>query len=220
MPDTTVVADEGRGQPSAVGCAHEHVAGHVVHRVADRPVPAGRGQPAPHDHDHAVGHGLDLVQHVRAHDHRAALGAQAAEELDEAQALHGVGAVERLVEHEHERVLHEGGGHLAALAHALAEAVHAPVGDRLHVDGLQGPVDHAAVGEPVQVGDVAAQLARRETAGDGLVLRHEGELPVHLPVGPGRAAGHAHLALVDGDQPGDRPHERGLAGAVRPEQAR
>ena len=41
------------------------------------------------------------------------------------EALDRVGAVERLVEHEHGRVLHEGGGHLGALAHALAEPVHA-----------------------------------------------------------------------------------------------
>ena len=101
--------------------------------------PAGGGEPAPDDDDHPLGHRLDLVEHVRADDHRAALGAEALEQLDEAQPLHRVGAVERLVEHEHERVLHEGGGHLAALAHALAEAVHAAVGDRLHVDRVAGP---------------------------------------------------------------------------------
>ena len=47
---------------------------------------------------------------------------------DERLALHRVGAVERLVEHQHRRVGHEGGRHLGALAHALAEPAHLAVG--------------------------------------------------------------------------------------------
>ena len=102
-----LVAEQGGGQAPAVGGPHEHLAGHVVHGVADRAVAAGGGQPAAHDHDHPLGHRLHLVEHVRAHDDRAALVAQATEQLDEAEALHGVGAVERFVEHQHERVLHQ-----------------------------------------------------------------------------------------------------------------
>ena len=57
-----------------------------------------------HQHDDSVGQALDLVQHVRADDHRAALCAELLEQRDEVQPLHRVGAVERLVEHEHVRV--------------------------------------------------------------------------------------------------------------------
>ena len=46
--------------------------GPVVHRVADRPLTAGRGQPTVHQHDHPLGHPLDLVEHVRADDDGAA----------------------------------------------------------------------------------------------------------------------------------------------------
>ena len=137
-------------------------------------MPAGRGEPAAHDDDHALGHRLDLVQHVGADDHRAALGAEPLEQVDQAQALDGIGAVQRFVEHQHQRVLHEGGRHLAALAHALAEAVHAPVRRRLHVHGVERPVDDPAVGDAVQVGHVGAQLAGRQAAGDRFVLGHRG----------------------------------------------
>ena len=96
-----VEADERRSQPAAGVGPHEHVAGPVVHGVADGPVAAGGGQPAVDEDDDPLGQPLDLVEHVRADDHRAALGAEPAEQGDQADPLHGVGAVERLVEHEH-----------------------------------------------------------------------------------------------------------------------
>ena len=73
---------------------------------------------------------------------------------------------------------------------------------------------------PMQVGDVAHELARGEAARHGFVLGYQRHAAVHLPVAPWIAAFDPHRALVDTDQPGDRPHERGLARAVRPEQTR
>ena len=114
--------------------------------------------------------------------------------------------------------VHQRGGDLGALAHALAEAVDAPVGDVEQADRRQRGVGRAAVGDAVEVGDVADELAGRQRRRDGLVLRHEGHAPVDAAVAPGIATLDAHGALVDPEHPGDRPHQRRLAGAVRPEQ--
>ena len=124
--------DEAAASRARVVGADEHVAGPVVHRVADRVVPAGGREPPVHEHDHPLREPLDLVENVRADDHRSALRAEVLEQLDEAQALHGIGAVQRLVEHEHVRIGHERGRDLGALPHALAERVDAPVGDVEH----------------------------------------------------------------------------------------
>src|SRR3989304_1593762 len=94
-----------------------------------------------------------------ADDHRAALLAQAVEELDERYALDGVGAVERLVEHEDRGVAHQGGGHPRALAHPLAEATDLAVGHVDEVDGRQGPLGRGAGAHPVEGGGGGAQLA-------------------------------------------------------------
>ena len=46
--------------PAGVG-AHEHMTRAVVHRVADRPVAAGGGEPPVDEHDDPLGEPLDLV---------------------------------------------------------------------------------------------------------------------------------------------------------------
>ena len=183
--------DERPGEGAAVVGLHEHVAGPVVHRIADRPMVAGRGEPSVDHDDDALGKALDLVEHVRADDHRAAFGAELLEQGDQGEALHRVGAVERLVEHEHRRVAHERRRDLRPLAHALAEPVDAAVGGVEHADLGQRRVRRAAVGDAVQVGDVANELAGGERRRDRLVLRHDGDLVLHRPVrGVGRGRRH------------------------------
>ena len=157
-----VEPDEGGGEAPGVVGAHEHLARAVGHGRADGAVVAGGGQPAPHEHDLAAGEALDLVEHVGADDDRPALVAEAVEQLDEGDPLHGVGAVERLVEHEHRRVRDEGGGDARALAHALAEAADPPVGDVEQVDGGEGGVGGGAVADAVQRRRVADELAGGE----------------------------------------------------------
>ena len=181
-------------------------------------MPAGRGQPSVHEHDDAVGEALDLVQHVRADDDRAALAPEAPEQVDEGDALHGVGAVERFVEHEHPRLDDQRGGDLDPLAHALAEAVDAAVGDVEQADGRQRGVGCVAVADPAQVGAVAHELAGGQPGRDGLVLGDEGQVAVDAAVAPRVAAVDADVTLVDADRAGHRPHQRRLAGAVRAEQ--
>ncbi len=134
-----VEPDERGGQAAAVVGAHEHVPRAVVHRVADGVVTAGGGEAAVDQHDHPLGQALDLVEHVRADDHRATLGAEALEQGDQLHPLHRVGAVQRLVEDEHAGVAHQRGGDLAALAHPLAEAVDAAIGDVEQGDGARAP---------------------------------------------------------------------------------
>ncbi len=117
--------ERGRRAPT-VGGADEHVTRPVVHRVADRVLAAGGGEPAVDQHDDPIGQPLDLVQHVRADDHRPALRRPSCwNSVDQVHPLHGIGTVQRLVEHEHARVGDERGRDLGALAHALAEPVDA-----------------------------------------------------------------------------------------------
>ena len=84
--------------------------------------------------------------------------------VDEVHALHRVGAVQRLVEHEHVRVAHERGGDLGALAHALAERRRPADRRRRASRPCAALVGRAAVGDAVQVGDVADELARGQAA--------------------------------------------------------
>jgi ABC-type transport system involved in cytochrome c biogenesis ATPase subunit len=102
-----------------------------------------------------------------------------------------------------------------ALSHPLAEAVHAAIGHRQHLHGAQRPLDDVAIGDPVQVGDVPAELAGGEAAGHGFVLGHQRQPGVHRTIGAGVGAGDRHPSLVHRQQAGDGPHQRGLAGAVR-----
>ncbi len=99
-------------------------------------------------------------------------------------ALHRVGPVQRLVEHEHARIGDERRGDLGALAHALAEPVDATIGDVEQIDGVERAIDRVVVGDAVEVGDVANELASGEPGGHRFVLGHQGERPLHLTIGP------------------------------------
>ena len=108
--------------------------------------------------------------------------AELLEQRDEVQPLHGIGAVQRFVEHEHVRIAHERGRDLRALAHALAERVDVPVGDVEHLDRLQRVLGRAPVGDAVEVGDVAHELARGEPARHRFVFGHQREPAEHLAI--------------------------------------
>ena len=182
---------------------------------------AGRRQTPPQQHDLPLGQAFHLVEDVRADDHRAALGAQLAEEGDEMSPLHGIGAVERLVEHEHGRAGHQGGRDLRPLAHALAEPADPAVGHVGQARRWRGCASDARpVAHAVQAGHVAHELAGGEHAGgDGLVLGHQRQ---RLLDGLGPPRGSRPSTRTDAgvrpEQTGHGPHERRLAGAVRPEQ--
>ncbi len=97
---------------------------------------AGSSQPAVHQHDHPLGEPFDLAEHMRADDHRSPGGAELFEQGDEMDPLYRIGAVQRLVQHEHVGVGDERSGDLGALSHPLAEGVDRPVGDVEQVNRL------------------------------------------------------------------------------------
>ena len=136
------------------------------------------------------------------------------------QPLDRIGTVQRFVEHEHVRIAHERGRDLRPLPHALAERVDAPVGDVEHRDGLERVVGRVPVDDAMEVGDVAHELPRGEPARHRFVLGYQREPAEHLAIAAGIAVLDAHPTLVDVDEARDRAHERGLPGAVGPEQAR
>ena len=197
---------------------HQHAAGPVSHGVADGAVVAGRRQTSPQQHDLPLSQAFDLVEDVRADDHRPPLGAQLAEEGDEMSPLHGIGAVERLVEHEHGGAGHEGGRDLRALAHALAEPADPAVGHVGQAHGGEAGVRGAPVAHAVQPRHVAHELARGHPGGDRLVLGHQrqrlldGPVPARVPIHDPDRSG------VRSEETGHGPHERRLAGAVRPQE--
>ncbi len=91
----------------------------VGHQPADLAEVAGRGVAAGHHHLDLLRELLDLLEDVRAEQDRAALRAHLPQQVHEVQALARVHAVERLVEQQHGRVVHQRRGHLDALPHAL-----------------------------------------------------------------------------------------------------
>ena len=102
----------------------------------------------------------------------------------------------------------------------LLNAVDPPVGDVEHRDRRAARCRaRSRSATPVEVGDVAHELPGGEPGRHRLVLGHQRHPAVHLPVAARVAALDAHRALVDADETGHRPHQRRLAGAVRPEQA-
>ena len=144
---------------------------------------------------------------------------QLLEQGDEVLTLHRVGTVQRFVEHEHVRVGHERGGHLGALAHALAEPVDATVGGVDEADLVEHPVDRATVGDAVEIGHVLHEPARGEAARHRFVLGDERHALVHAAIAARIATVDADGSLVHVDEADHGAHERGLAGAVRSEQA-
>ena len=68
------------------------------------------------------------------------------QQLEHVQPLARVHAVEGLVEDEHRGVVHERGGDLDALAHALGVGADAPVGGVRQVDQVDGPLGRARRG--------------------------------------------------------------------------
>ena len=120
---------------------------------------------AVHEHEHLRRHPLDLVQHVRRHDHRAPLVAQPVQHLDDLAPLRRVEAVQRLVEQQQVGLVGEGLGELHALAHAVGEAAHLALGDVGEADRLERPVRAAASG--------SATLCRRAHSSDDLVRGQE-----------------------------------------------
>src|SRR5690606_32640276 len=152
--------------------------------------------------------------------HRPPSRAQPVQRVQHVQPLPGIEAVERLVEHQHLRVVHQRRGHPRALAHALRVRLQPPVLRAGQVDEVDRPAGGGLrVGQPVQTGAGEHELPAGEETVHGLTLADQTDPPVDARVAPGGLAVHEDLAPRRRQEPCHHVQQRGLAGAVGPEQA-
>ncbi len=127
----------------------------------------------------------------------------------------GVESRERLVEHQHQRLEHEGGGQLHALLVAVAQALDLVPGAIFQAE----PVEPVGRGRgrgfgkgAVQLREVRQLLARAHLRIEPALLRHVADASPGLEI-DGRAAPQ-HAPAVRDEHAEDDPHGGGLAGAV------
>ena len=106
------------------------------------------------------------------------------------QALARVEAVERLVEHEDLRVVHEGGGHLHPLAVALREGAHRATVCPSSSSTISRARAAASIGSGTsqEAGGGRDELGRGERLEEALLLGHEADAPEEVEVLAGVAA--------------------------------
>ncbi len=156
------------------------------------------------------------------HDHhRLARGAQVAQEVDDGALGHGVHALERLVHEVDARLLHQRARQEHPLLLAARQLADLAVAEVRHVHLGEGREGVFALGaaRPAQPAELAVaphhhdvQHGGGEVPVDAAALRHVPDQAPLLPVG---TAVDQHLARGRLDQPHDRLHQGGLAGAVR-----
>ncbi|MEX2290427.1 MAG: hypothetical protein WD794_08905 [Mycobacteriales bacterium] len=126
----------------------------------------------------------------------------------------------RLVEHDQIGAVHQRLGQLGALPHTERVGVHQPVSLLREPDReqhLRRPPQRIPPRQPAQPRQVDAQVLRRHVGREAGVLGQVAHPRTDLPaVGQPE---HLHLPGIGDQQPERHLHQRGLAGAVRAEQA-
>src|SRR5450432_1348253 len=112
-------ADQGGAEQPVVGRADQEDMRPAGHQPPDCPEVAGGREPPADNHLNRAGQPLDLLQDVRADQDDAALAAHLLQQVDHLQPLPRVHPVERLVQDNDLWIVHQGGGHLDPLPHAL-----------------------------------------------------------------------------------------------------
>ena len=164
---------------------------------------------------------LDLVEHVAGDDHRPALLAETAEQLDGSQPLAGIEPFEGLVEDQEIRVVDDRLGQLDPLPHALRVGGQGTRVAGVELDGLDGPQGGLArVGEAVQGGGQAHELHDGLAFEEPLLLRGDADATGQGRVAPGVLAEDADRPLRGVGQPAQDAKQRRLARAVRARAAR
>lgn len=208
-----------RGREGAVVAGADQVAVRAVgHQAADLAEVAAGRVPSGHHHLDVPGELLDLFEDVGREQHRAALVAHAAQQVHELHALARVHAVERLVEQEQRRVVHQGAGHLHALPHALGVRRDLAVLRVLHLDRGQRLLGRLGA-EAVQLGVGDDEFASGEEVVHRLALGDDADVLVDLFVAPDLLAVEGDGAGGGGEEAAHHVDEGGLPGAVGAEQS-
>ena len=142
-------------------------------------------------------------------------------ELHHVAPLHGVEAVERLVEQQQLGRVHERLRQLDALPHALGEATDTALGRVFEPDGrerLGGGLGR--VGDVAQTRHQLDQFACREEGPEAVAVVHDADALVDLGLAAGIVTEHPHLAGTGIGKAGAERQRGRLAGTVVPEQAR
>jgi hypothetical protein len=208
-------------QPAVVARGDREHVRPVRHELADPAEVAGGREPPCDHHLDRPGELFDLLQDVRAEQDRAAGVGHRVQQIHHVQPLARVHAVERLVQEQRRRVVHQRRGYPDPLPHALGERLDTAVLGVGHLDVVDGPAGRGRrIGQPVQLRARQHELPRGEEAVHVLLLGDQAQPAVDVRVPPARLAADRHRAARRRQQAGHHVQQRRLAGAVRPEQAR
>ena len=169
-----------------------------------------------------VGELVGLVQILRGQEHGGAGADQVADQVPDLEAAARIDAGGRLVQEQHVGPAHQRRGQVQAPLHAARIGAHQPVG----VGRQRDPLQHL---RGAFARDASAQVVQPAYHLDGLpagqVLVHRRELAGKADAGADRDriahdvdAGDRGRAAVGLEQRGQHADQRGLAGAVRPQQ--
>jgi hypothetical protein len=202
-------------QPAGVGVDDQLVTRHGV-LVAQRRTVAGGPDLAVRDDHQVVAEPLDQFELVAREEHRHPGRGPVAQHVDHHLDGERVEARERLVEHQHLGLVHQGGGDLGALLVAEGELLELLAGAFAQAEPLEEPgraafgVGAAQAVQPAEVDDLVVHGHRRVEAA---FLGHVAEAVADRS--GQRPAVEGHLTGVGGQHAEDDPHGGGLAGAVR-----
>ncbi|VFA81503.1 Uncharacterised protein [Gordonia paraffinivorans] len=175
--------------------------------------------PAASDDDDVVGDDLDLVEQMRRQQHCAAAIGVVPQQGSHPVDARRVEAVGRLVEDEDLRVAQQRGRDTETLPHAEGVVADSSPGFfRCEADQFEHLVDtlgadaHGHGGQPQDLGAGPAGVLRRGVEEHADLGRRVGDGPVVDAV-------ELRRARRGRGEPGDDPHGRRLAGAVRSEEA-
>ena len=220
--DARALLEHARGELTRLRGVHAHVMRVLVQEVADLVHVALRDHLTARDQQHLLGDRLHLVEHVRGEEDHGALLRARADLLEDDGARGGIGAGERLVEQEHVGIVDDRLGELGALAHAAAVATHAAIHGALEAEvgeRFARALVGFALGVAAEPRERRDELERAEVVVERVGLGTEAHAREHLRVGERTLAADAHLAEARPQEARADAHERGLARAVRTEQA-
>ena len=209
----TALADAGSEDAET---APRHPFGERAGRtLADQP-------PFVHQQDRAAP--LGLVEIGRAEQHGHALAPhQPIDNRPQLTPRNRIDTDGRLVEQQETRRAHQGAGKTELLLHATGEPPDKPARERPepgHMQQLVVPRRPVCGGNALEVGVEIEVFRDRQILIQPEMLRHVAEQGLHRErLGSYSDAKNLDTALIETQQPGDQPHQSGLAGAVRADQA-